>query len=84
MFSQRSSVEPMQTIYFRLPPEVSRARKILPGLHLGNLRKSPQTAKRISALPHARFVSALPGWKILFLLLQIGRTKPACIRGETV
>jgi hypothetical protein len=45
MFSQRNSVEPMQTIYSRLPPEMSRARKILPGLHLGNLRTSPSDSK---------------------------------------
>jgi hypothetical protein len=36
MFSQRDNAEPMQTIYFRLPPEVLRARKFFTGLHLGN------------------------------------------------
>jgi hypothetical protein len=79
MFSQRSSIEPMKTIYFRLLPEVLRARKFFAGLHPGNFTsRGPQAAKRISALPHPRAARALPRDKILLQLSQIGRTEPAC------
>jgi len=60
MFSQCGSVEPMQTIYFRLLTEVLRARKFFACLHLGNFtEQAPSSGKRISALPPPRAARAL-------------------------
>jgi hypothetical protein len=68
MFSQRRRVETDANDLLSTSRCGVASKKILTGLHLRILPNGGLAAKRISALPHACFISALPGRKILFLL----------------